>query len=81
MDGNHIDLNRKVECNINEHTLKLFTPKELQQLFGMGKNQVYALMNSSAFPTVRINNRMYVEEGALRTWLNTYKGRKFSFSY
>ena len=72
---------QKEEAIIIDSLPKLLTPKDVQKIFGMGKNQAYALMNSAAFPTIRLNNRMYVEVGALMQWLETYKGKTFLFSY
>lgn len=56
---------------------KLLTVKDIQEVFSFGKNQAYALMHSDGFPTIHINNRMYVEESALRQWIKTYSGRKY----
>ena len=56
---------------------RLLTPKDLQYIFGIGKNRAYELMNSSGFPTLRVNNRMYVSKEALTKWVNTYTGRQY----
>ena len=71
---NH-DLNKKTV----ESDIVLLTPKDIQIIFGIGKNQAYQLMNSASFPTLRLNNRMFVEQEKLKEWLNTYAGRQFLF--
>lgn len=56
---------------------KLLTPKEIQCIFSIGKNQAYALMHSTGFPSITINNRIYVTQENLKKWLDTYTGRKY----
>lgn len=56
---------------------KLLTPKDIQAIFSLGRNQAYALMHSSGFPTITINNRLYVDPVKLQKWLDTYTGRKY----
>ena len=58
---------------------KLLTPKDIQSIFSIGKNQAYALMNSAGFPAIKLNNRLFVTEEALSSWLATYKGRSYLF--
>ncbi len=56
---------------------KLLTPKDIQCIFSIGKNQAYALMHSAGFPSITINNRIYVTQENLKKWLDTYTGRKY----
>lgn len=56
---------------------KLLTPKDIQVIFSLGRNQAYALMHSAGFPTITINNRLYVESAKLQKWLDTYAGRTY----
>lgn len=60
-------------------TVKILTPKDIQCMFSIGKNQAYALMNSAGFPSVKLNNRLFVTEEAMSSWLATYKGRQYLF--
>ena len=56
---------------------KLLTPKDIQVIFSLGRNQAYALMHSAGFPTITINNRLYVDPEKLKRWLDTYTGRTY----
>lgn len=56
---------------------ELLTNKDLQAILHMSKNQVYELQKSSCFPTIRINNRMYVTRKSLSAWLDSYTGRTY----
>ena len=57
--------------------IKLLTPKDIQRIFSMGKNQAYALMHSAGFPSIMVGSRIYVEESHLKKWIDTYSGRKY----
>lgn len=56
---------------------RLLTYKDIQFIFGVGKNRAYELMNSSGFPTLRIGERMYVSREALRKWIATYTNKTY----
>ena len=56
---------------------RLLTQKDLCEIFSISKNHAYALMHSDGFPTIAINNRLYVEPGKLQKWLDTYTGRTY----
>ena len=58
--------------------IKLLTPRDIQCIFDIGKNQAYALMHSAGFPSITIGNRIYVEQEHLRKWIDTYSGRKYT---
>jgi predicted DNA-binding transcriptional regulator AlpA len=55
---------------------RMLTAKDIQEIFMIGKNTAYELMNSKGFPTLRINNRLYVSQSALNKWIETYSGKK-----
>ncbi len=49
--------------------------KMLQNKLGIGRDTAYALMHSSSFPAIKIGGKYYVEEEAVKEWLqkNRYK--------
>lgn len=51
---------------------RLLTYRDLQDILHIGKNRAYELLKSSCFPTIRINNRMYVLYSKLMRWVDTY---------
>ena len=61
--------------NIIEHQ-KVFM-EVVSDIFSIGRNQAYALMHSAGFPSITINNRLYVEPAKLQKWLDTYTGRTY----
>ena len=56
---------------------RLLTVKDLQYIFSIGRNRAYELMNSKAFPTLKLGSRKYVSWNALQEWIDTYTGRQF----
>lgn len=47
----------------------ILKPKDVQQMLGISKNQVYRLFRSQSFPAKRIGNRWFVSLKALGKWL------------
>ena len=60
-------------------TLKVYTAKDLQLLFGIGKDRAYQLLHSKYFPVITINNRMFVTEDSLKKWLQSLEGKTIYF--
>lgn len=57
----------------------LYTVKEIQEIFKIGRTKAYELMSSNGFPSFKINNRAYVEEQSLENWLRKREGKTFNF--
>lgn len=58
--------------------MKVYTVKEVAEILHIGKNKAYALMNSSIFPSYRLNKNLYVTEESLKEWLTKIKGKNIS---
>lgn len=54
------------------HEKMVYSVEELQKLLGIGRNNTYKLVNSGAFPVVRVNNRILIPKEPFLQWL--YKG-------
>lgn len=57
----------------------LYTVRDIQEIFKIGRTKAYELMSSSGFPSFKINNRVYVEEQSLENWLRKREGKTFNF--
>lgn len=58
----------------NQHTSEeklVYSVEELQRLLGIGRNNTYDLVNSGAFPVVRVNNRILIPKEPFLQWLNS----------
>lgn len=58
---------------------RLLTAKDIQEIFSVSKPQAYALMHSRGFPSVSLNDRVYVEEEELEKWLKANKGKRYIY--
>lgn len=54
---------------------KMFTLKDIQDMFQISHNTAYRLVNSRNFPKITINRRHYIPHSQLRRWIdqNTFK--------
>lgn len=57
----------------------LYTVRDIQEIFKIGRTKAYELMSSNGFPSFKINNRVYVEEQSLENWLRKREGKTFNF--
>lgn len=55
--------------------MKALTVKEVCDILKLGKNQVYSLMNSKAFPSYKVGKKMFVTDEALEEWLRKIQGK------
>lgn len=63
---------------INEkETINVLTVKDVSNILKIGRDSTYSLMKSSAFPSYRLNNKLYVTEENLNKWLNSLTHKQF----
>ena len=53
--------------------MQYLTPKDVQRILKISKNNVYALFKSEDFPAVKIGKQFRVSEEALEKYLNERK--------
>lgn len=58
-----------------QKNIVLYTPEDIQKIFGLGRTNTYRLMKSDGFPSVQINKRLFVEKSALEDWLKKNRGK------
>jgi len=56
----------------------IYTPKDVQEIFGLSKNVVYDIFRQETFPSIRIGKRHYITDEALSAWLKLYEGKRYS---
>jgi excisionase family DNA binding protein len=52
-----------------EETEKILTVKDIQAIFGCGKNQAYEIIHANGFPSFKIGRRYYIYQKAFAEWL------------
>jgi len=60
---------------MNDEANRILTVKDIQERFGCGKNQAYAIVHSNGFPCFQIGKRYYVYEKAFTEWLERNQRR------
>lgn len=51
---------------------RLFTVRQAKQYLGIGMNKIYELVKQPNFPTVRIDNKYYVDSERLDDWIDKH---------
>jgi len=64
---------------IGTKRIMLYTVDDIQTIFKIGRVKAYELMSATGFPSFRMNNRLYVEEEKLATWIDKRVGKTFSY--
>ena len=54
----------------NTTTRLTYSPAELANVLGIGRNAAYTLCRQQGFPAIRIGNRYFIPVQALTDWLN-----------
>lgn len=55
----------------------LLSTSDLQKKLRIGRDKAYALMRSSAFPSIKLGGRYYVVEKEVDDWLKHYAYKSF----
>ena len=50
--------------------IKLYTVKDLQRIFHIGKNKAYELINIKGFPYIKIVRNILIPDDKLRKWIS-----------
>lgn len=68
-----------IQNNYNFETLKdeVLTAKELKVIMRCGINRAYDLMQSPAFPSIKMGGRYIVTASALSEWLKIHQGKNY----
>lgn len=56
---------------------KLLRVKDIEEIFGCGRNKAYELMKSLGFPAIRIGKNLYVSKEELEKWIEDYSGKEY----
>lgn len=51
---------------------RIYTIKDIQEIFQISHNTAYKLVNSRNFPKIKINRRLYIPERQLRKWIDLH---------
>ena len=62
----------------SENDIRLYTPKELQQILHMSKNTIYKLIHTKGFPVIYIGHKVLTPHDELQRWISNNLGNRIS---
>lgn len=60
---------------LKSSALVMYNTNEVKNIFKCGKKQVYELFHTKGFPALQIGRKFYVEQSALKKWIEQNTGR------
>lgn len=57
----------------------LYTVTDVARIFQIGRTKAYELMHANGFPSIRLNNRLYVPKDRLNYWIDRQCGKQFRY--
>ena len=57
------------------------TPKDVQDLTGLGRDTVYALFRAKHFPSFKIGKNYYIKDDDFKKWENRLAGADVKIKY
>ena len=53
--------------------------EDIQRIFGIGRTKAYQLMDSSGFPSFRLNRKVLVSRDRLEEWIRKTTGKTYIY--
>ena len=72
------DINRQEQSGARVSEPVMFNVHDIMRIFKCGRDKAYAIMQTSGFPSFRIDNTYYVERGSLEKWIRSCKNKIIS---
>lgn len=57
----------------------IYTVNDIQNILSLGRTKAYELMRSDGFPSVKLNNRLYVSKENFEKWFNKQTNKTYSY--
>ena len=56
---------------------RVYLPKDICKIIGIGRDKAYALFKSKGFPSTKIGSMYFVLPEQFEKWLNDYAGKEY----
>lgn len=72
-----------MNVNINNETYgstfdrKVYAPKDVSRMLGIGRDKAYALFKSKGFPATKIGKTYFIIPEKFEKWLNDSAGKEY----
>lgn len=60
---------------------KMMTMKDIQKIFGCGKDKARAIVMADGFPKIQINREIYIPEDKFQRWIQKNIGNTIYIDY
>lgn len=64
---------------MDKEMIVMYNIKDIERIFCLSRTKAYQLVNSSGFPTLRLNNRILIPSDKLNTWINKQCGKTYKY--
>ena len=65
--------------NANDNDIILYTVGDIQRIMSLGRTRAYELMRSDGFPSIKLNNRIYITKTNFEKWLDKNTNKVFRY--
>lgn len=56
---------------MSEYPITMYDVNDIKNIFKLGENRAYDLMNSNGFPSIKIGKKILVEKSSLEKWISS----------
>ena len=64
--------------NKTENDIILYTTKDIQNIFKLGRDKTYQLIHSRGFPSIQIGREYYIPKNKLEKWIDGNVGKNIT---
>lgn len=65
--------------NVSDNDIIVYTVSDIQRIMSLGRTRVYELMRSDGFPSIKLNNRIYITKKNFEKWLDKNTNKVFRY--
>lgn len=64
---------------MEENDIIIYVVDDISKILHIGRTKAYQLMSADAFPSFRLNRRLYVTKNNFEKWLNSNTKKTFKY--
>lgn len=65
--------------NVGDNDIIVYTVSDIQRIMSLGRTRAYELMRSDGFPSIKLNNRIYITKKNFEKWLDKNTNKVFRY--
>lgn len=64
---------------MKDNDIIVYTVGDIQRIMSLGRTRAYELMRSDGFPSIKLNNRIYITKKNFEKWLDKNTNKVFRY--